>query len=87
MTQEKVLAQAVDITGIMITKLDGTAKGGIVVAIQRGLGVPVKLIGLGELVSTRTLARRLRAGLGHDGIFWKWRVDLARGEFLVTARA
>ena len=48
MTQAKVFAQAVDITGIVLTKLDGTAKGGIVVAIQRGLGVPVKLIGLGE---------------------------------------
>jgi hypothetical protein len=45
------------------------------------------LIGLGELVSTRTLARRLRADLGQNGIFWKWRVDLARGEFLVTAGA
>ena len=48
MTQAKVFAEAVDITGIVLTKLDGTAKGGIVVAIQRGLGVPVKLIGLGE---------------------------------------
>ena len=48
MTQARVFAEAVDITGIVLTKLDGTAKGGIVVAIQRGLGVPVKLIGLGE---------------------------------------
>jgi fused signal recognition particle receptor len=38
----------VDITGIILTKLDGTAKGGIVVAVQRELGVPVKLVGLGE---------------------------------------
>jgi fused signal recognition particle receptor len=38
----------VDITGIVLTKLDGTAKGGIVVAVQRELGVPVKLVGLGE---------------------------------------
>jgi fused signal recognition particle receptor len=38
----------VNITGIVLTKLDGTAKGGIVVAVQRQLGVPVKLIGLGE---------------------------------------
>ena len=37
-----------DVTGIVLTKLDGTAKGGIVVAIQEELGVPVKLIGLGE---------------------------------------
>ena len=48
MTQAKVFAEAVNITGIVLTKLDGTAKGGIVVAIQRALGVPVKLIGLGE---------------------------------------
>ena len=48
MTQAKVFAEAVDITGIVLTKLDGTAKGGIVVAVQRELGVPVKFIGLGE---------------------------------------
>ncbi|GAA1340775.1 signal recognition particle-docking protein FtsY [Arthrobacter roseus] len=48
MAQAKVFAEVVNITGIVLTKLDGTAKGGIVVAIQRGLGVPVKLIGLGE---------------------------------------
>ncbi|MBB4882941.1 signal recognition particle-docking protein FtsY [Micrococcus flavus] len=46
--QAKVFAEVVDVTGIVLTKLDGTAKGGIVVAIQRQLGVPVKLIGLGE---------------------------------------
>jgi len=38
----------VDVTGIVLTKLDGTAKGGIVVNVQRKLGVPVKLVGLGE---------------------------------------
>lgn len=48
MQQAKVFAESVDITGIVLTKLDGTAKGGIVVAVQRALGVPVKLIGLGE---------------------------------------
>ncbi|MCC9196231.1 signal recognition particle-docking protein FtsY [Arthrobacter sp. zg-Y820] len=48
LTQAKVFAEVVNITGIVLTKLDGTAKGGIVVAIQRTLGVPVKLIGLGE---------------------------------------
>ena len=48
LTQAKVFAEVVDVTGIVLTKLDGTAKGGIVVAIQRQLGVPVKLIGLGE---------------------------------------
>lgn len=48
MQQAKVFAEAVNITGIVLTKLDGTAKGGIVIAVQRELGVPVKLIGLGE---------------------------------------
>nr|WP_277628235.1 signal recognition particle-docking protein FtsY [Arsenicicoccus dermatophilus] len=46
--QAEAFAQQVAITGIALTKLDGTAKGGIVVAIQRTLGVPVKLVGLGE---------------------------------------
>ncbi|KQN96699.1 MULTISPECIES: signal recognition particle-docking protein FtsY [unclassified Arthrobacter] len=48
LSQARVFAEVVNITGIVLTKLDGTAKGGIVVAIQRSLGVPVKLIGLGE---------------------------------------
>ncbi|NUL48767.1 signal recognition particle-docking protein FtsY [Cellulosimicrobium funkei] len=48
LAQAKVFAEVVNITGIALTKLDGTAKGGIVVAIQRELGVPVKLVGLGE---------------------------------------
>ncbi|MBX6388407.1 MAG: signal recognition particle-docking protein FtsY [Frankia sp.] len=46
--QARVFRQAVDITGVALTKLDGTAKGGIVIAVQRELGVPVKLVGLGE---------------------------------------
>ena len=44
----RVFAEVVDITGIILTKLDGTAKGGIVIQVQRELGVPVKLVGLGE---------------------------------------
>lgn len=48
LVQAKVFAEAVDITGVVLTKLDGTAKGGIVIAVQRELGVPVKLVGLGE---------------------------------------
>ncbi|POC80430.1 signal recognition particle-docking protein FtsY, partial [Vibrio vulnificus] len=48
LTQAKVFSEVVDITGIVLSKLDGTAKGGIVVAIQKSLGVPVKLVGLGE---------------------------------------
>lgn len=46
--QAKVFSEVVNVTGIVLTKLDGTAKGGIVIAMQRQLGVPVKLIGLGE---------------------------------------
>jgi fused signal recognition particle receptor len=48
MTQARVFREAVDVSGIVLTKLDGSAKGGIVVAVQRELGVPVKLVGLGE---------------------------------------
>ena len=46
--QARVFTEVVDVTGIVLTKLDGTAKGGIVLSVQRELGVPVKLIGLGE---------------------------------------
>lgn len=46
--QAKAFSEATDVTGVVLTKLDGTAKGGIVVAVQRKLGVPVKLVGLGE---------------------------------------
>ena len=46
--QAKLFAEAVDVTGIVLTKLDGTAKGGIALAIARELGIPVKLIGIGE---------------------------------------
>ena len=48
LVQARVFGEAVDVTGIVLTKLDGSAKGGIVVAVQRELGVPVKLVGLGE---------------------------------------
>ena len=48
LTQARVFAEIVDITGVVLTKLDGTAKGGIVFQVQRELGVPVKLVGLGE---------------------------------------
>ena len=48
LTQARVFAEVVDVTGIVLSKLDGSAKGGIVVQVQRELGVPVKLIGLGE---------------------------------------
>src|SRR5207253_7300797 len=46
--QARVFTEVVEVTGIVLTKLDGTAKGGIVVSVQRELGIPVKLIGLGE---------------------------------------
>ena len=48
MSQAKVFSEVVGITGIVLTKLDGTAKGGIVINVQRELGVPVKMVGLGE---------------------------------------
>ncbi|MGV8871637.1 MAG: signal recognition particle-docking protein FtsY [Rhodococcus sp. (in: high G+C Gram-positive bacteria)] len=48
LTQARVFAEIVNITGVVLTKLDGTAKGGIVFQVQRELGVPVKLVGLGE---------------------------------------
>ena len=48
LVQARVFSEVVNVTGIVLTKLDGTAKGGIVVAVQRELGVPVKLVGLGE---------------------------------------
>lgn len=46
--QARIFTEALDVTGIVLTKLDGTAKGGIVIAIQAELGIPIKLVGLGE---------------------------------------
>ena len=51
LVQAKQFADAVDVTGIVLTKLDGTAKGGIVLAIQSELGLPVKVVGVGESVA------------------------------------
>ena len=48
LAQARVFTEVVNVTGVVLTKLDGTAKGGIVIAVQRELGIPVKLIGLGE---------------------------------------
>lgn len=48
MTQAKVFAEAIGITGVVLSKLDGSAKGGIVISVQKELGVPVKFVGLGE---------------------------------------
>jgi fused signal recognition particle receptor len=48
LTQARQFTEAVDVTGVVLTKLDGTAKGGIVLAIEAELGIPVKLVGLGE---------------------------------------
>ncbi len=50
MSQAKIFAEAVNVTGVVLTKLDGSAKGGIVFAIESELGIPVKLVGLGEQV-------------------------------------
>jgi fused signal recognition particle receptor len=48
LTQARVFLEVAEVTGVVLTKLDGTAKGGIVISVQAELGVPVKLIGLGE---------------------------------------
>jgi fused signal recognition particle receptor len=48
LAQARQFTEAVDVTGLVLTKLDGSAKGGIVLAVQRELGIPVKLVGLGE---------------------------------------
>jgi fused signal recognition particle receptor len=50
LTQAQQFTDAVDVTGVVLTKLDGSAKGGIVLAIQQQLGIPVKLVGLGEAI-------------------------------------
>lgn len=50
LSQARAFMEAVDVSGVVLTKLDGTARGGIVIAIQRQLGIPVKLVGLGEEV-------------------------------------
>ena len=57
LVQAKQFTEAVEVTGVVLTKLDGTAKGGIVLAIQNDLGIPIKLVGLGE---TRRRPRPLR---------------------------
>jgi fused signal recognition particle receptor len=51
LVQAKQFTDAVDVTGVVLTKLDGTAKGGIALAIQTDLGIPIKLVGLGETVT------------------------------------
>jgi fused signal recognition particle receptor len=48
--QAKIFSESVDVSGVVLTKLDGTAKGGIALAIAKELGLPVKLIGVGESV-------------------------------------
>jgi len=50
LAQAEQFTEAVDVTGVVLTKLDGSAKGGIALAIQTGLGIPIKLVGLGEAV-------------------------------------
>ena len=50
LVQAKQFTEAVDVTGVVLTKLDGSAKGGIVLAIQSELDIPVKLVGLGESI-------------------------------------
>jgi fused signal recognition particle receptor len=50
LTQAKEFLDATEVTGVVLTKLDGSAKGGIVLAINTELGLPIKLVGLGETV-------------------------------------
>jgi fused signal recognition particle receptor len=50
LSQAKAFTEAVELTGVVLTKLDGSAKGGIVLAIQHAFGIPVKLVGLGETI-------------------------------------
>jgi fused signal recognition particle receptor len=50
MTQAKVFSEAVDVTGLIVTKMDGSAKGGIALAIEAELGIPIKYIGTGESI-------------------------------------
>ena len=61
LVQAKQFADAVDVTGIVLTKLDGTAKGGIVLAIQSELGLPVKVVGVGESVERPHRVRSRRS--------------------------
>ena len=60
LAQARQFLDAVGVTGVVLTKLDGSAKGGIVVAIQRELGLPVKLVGLGEGPDDLVALRRRR---------------------------
>ncbi len=66
--QARAFTEAVEVTGVALTKLDGTAKGGIVLAVREGLGVPVKLVGTGERLEDlepfdpRRFAERLVGG-------------------------
>jgi fused signal recognition particle receptor len=53
--QVREFSEAVPVSGIVLTKLDGTAKGGIVIAVERKLGVPVKLVGIGEAIDDLVL--------------------------------
>ena len=50
MQQAKLFNEVADITGLVLTKLDGTAKGGIIIPIKEELGIPVKLVGVGEKI-------------------------------------
>ena len=51
LSQARVFAEATQVTGVVLTKLDGSAKGGIVFAIETELGIPIKLVGLGETIT------------------------------------
>jgi fused signal recognition particle receptor len=72
LSQARIFGQEIQITGIVLAKLDGTAKGGIVVAIHESLGIPIKLIGVGEQLEDlrpfepEVFARAIFGGDGDD---------------------
>ena len=68
--QVRVFKEMVDVTGLVVTKLDGSARGGVVVALAEEFGLPVHAVGVGEQAGDLTAIRRsrLRAGAGRDGV-------------------
>jgi fused signal recognition particle receptor len=58
--QARIFTEALNISGIVLTKLDGSAKGGIVIAIQKELNIPIKLIGVGKVLKIYNLSIQMR---------------------------
>ncbi|GAB3929559.1 hypothetical protein GCM10027613_48860 [Microlunatus endophyticus] len=98
LTQARIFAEVVDVTGVVLSKLDGSAKGGIVIQVQRELGVPVKLVGLGEGVDDLAPSSRRNSStpcspltepsgsqLGRPGIGGCGRLSVARRQRIQAA--